>query len=416
MKTRYLDNFKISLLLFCTLIASYSFICMTKNCFSAAMVFIVDEGYMTKFETGAISAVFYTVYAALQIVGGMVTDKWHPEKFLIIGFIGGGIANLLVYFFYQHYVAVLIIWALNAVVQFGVWPATFKLITTLLHHRINMVGIAIATFSNPFGVMAGFLVAALVPRWQDNFLVSGIGLLLFALFIFLIFKWITPYIEEKEQVEVEYPKDEKANHGFFGLVMSSGLIFLMVITLVRTMFDNGLKSLMPSMINESYEGLSPDFSTILSIVVLLAGVLGPITAQAAYPRIFKNEVLACSVFLGIAVPFAVALIFIGEISYLAILLCAAMIVLCTSAAGLFTTSYIAARFNKWGKGATVAGLLNCLASLGIVATNLVFTALADGIGWKSTAVVWVVLISIVFLLSVITVPIWQKFKKHNHIQ
>ena len=93
MKTRYLANFKISVLLFCTLIASYSFICMTKNCFSAAMVFIVDEGYMTKFETGAISAVFYTVYAALQIVGGMVTDKWHPERFIIIGFLGGSVCK-----------------------------------------------------------------------------------------------------------------------------------------------------------------------------------------------------------------------------------------------------------------------------------------------------------------------------------
>ena len=415
MKTRYLANFKISVLLFCTLIASYSFICMTKNCFSAAMVFIVDEQYMTKFETGAISAVFYIVYAALQIVGGMVTDKWHPERFIIIGFIGGGIANLLVYFFYKYYVAVLIIWALNAVVQFGVWPATFKLITTLLHHKINMVGIAIATFANPFGVMAGFLVAAVVPRWQDNFLVSSIGLFIFAAVIFILFKKISPYIEENETVNVEYPSSQSESRGFLGLVMSSGLIFLMIITFVRTMFDNGLKSLMPSMINESYEGLSPNFSTILSIVVLIAGVLGPILAQATYPKIFKNEVLACSVFLGAALPFTVALTFIGEISYWAMLVCASVIVLCTSAAGLFTTSYIAARFNKWGKGATVAGLLNCLASLGIVATNLAFTALADSIGWQGTAVVWVILISAVFALAIITVPLWKKFRKNNNI-
>lgn len=416
MKTRHLNNFKVSILIFCALILSYSFICMTKNCFSAAMVFIVDEGYMTKFETGAISAVFYLVYAALQIVGGVVTDRWHPEKLIVIGLFGAGIANLLIYFFYKYYVAVLIIWALNAAVQFGVWPATFKLITTFLHHKINMVGIAVATFANPFGVMAGYLVAAIVPRWQENFLISGIGLFILSALIYFAFKGIEPLVEQRDTVEVEYPKDEGERRGFLSLVLSSGLIFLMIVTFVRTMFDNGLKSLMPSMINENYEGLSPNFSTVLSVVVLVAGVLGPIVAQATYPRLFKNEVLACSVFLGCAVPFTVALIFIGEISYFAILICASAIVLFTSGAGLFTTSYIAARFNRWGKGATVAGLLNCLASLGIVATNLVFTALADGIGWRSTAVVWVVLISLVFLLSLITVPLWQKFRKNNHIQ
>ncbi len=380
------------------------------------MVFIVDEGYMTKFETGAISAVFYTVYAALQIVGGMVTDKWHPERFIVIGLFGAGIANLLIYFFYKSYAAVLVIWALNAVVQFGVWPATFKLITTFLHHRINMVGIAIATFANPFGVMAGFLVAAVVPRWQDNFLVSAIGLFVLSALIFILFRRISPMIDEKETVEVRYPESEGENRGFLGLLLTSGLVFLMIVTFIRTMFDIGLKSLMPSMITESYEGLSPNFSTILSIVVLLAGVLGPLTAQAIYPRFFKNEVVACTVFLGCAVPFTVVLIFIGEISYWVTLLCASAIVLCTSGAGLFTTSYIAARFNKWGKGATVAGLLNCLASLGIVATNLVFTALADSIGWRSTAVVWVFLISLVFILSFITIPLWKKFRKNNHIQ
>jgi sugar phosphate permease len=221
---------------------------------------------------------------------------------------------------------------------------------------------------------------------------------------------------ENDHVEVKYPTKENEKRGFLGLVLSSGLILLMMITFIRTMFDNGLKSLTPSMINESYEGLTPNFSTILSIVVLIAGVLGPMVAQMTYPRIFKNEALACSVFLALALPFTALLLLVGDISYWLILGAASVIVFATSGAGLFTTSFIAARFNKWGKGATVAGLLNCLASLGIVATNLVFTALADSIGWKSTAVVWVILISVAFVLAIVTVPLWQKFRVNNHIQ
>ena len=96
------------------------------------MVYIVDEGFMTKFQTGVISSVFWLTYAIMQIVGGVVVDKWKPEHFITIGMIGSGVANLLIYFFYENYIATLIIWSLNAVIQFGVWPAVFKIMSTML--------------------------------------------------------------------------------------------------------------------------------------------------------------------------------------------------------------------------------------------------------------------------------------------
>ena len=52
------------------------------------MVFIVDEGYMTNFETGMISASFWMVYGIMQIFGGMVADRWHPERSDVMGWPG----------------------------------------------------------------------------------------------------------------------------------------------------------------------------------------------------------------------------------------------------------------------------------------------------------------------------------------
>jgi sugar phosphate permease len=63
MKTKTLTSKRASILLLCALILSYTFMCMTRNCFSSAMVFIVEEGIMTKSDTGTIVAVFYLVYA-----------------------------------------------------------------------------------------------------------------------------------------------------------------------------------------------------------------------------------------------------------------------------------------------------------------------------------------------------------------
>ena len=412
MKTRYLNNLKLSIFLLINLVLSYAFICMTKNCFSSAMVFIVDEGYMTKIQTGAISAVFYAVYALLQIVGGVVTDKWKPEIFITVGLFGAGIANLLIYFFNTNYVAVLVIWALNAVVQFGVWPATFKLISTMLYYPMSSRAMLIATFSNPLGVMAGYAVAALVPKWQMNFLVSAIGLFVLTVIWMLSFSAIKPSLTEVKHTEIEYPKDKTHESGFLRLVLSSGLLLILGFTFVRTMCDIGLKSLAPTMISESYESVGPTLATVLNIIVLLCGVTGPIFAQCIYPRFISNEVLACAVFFILAIPTSAVLLFIGKINYWFIVAALALEVLLMSGAGLFTTSFIATRFNKWGKGATVAGLINCLASLGIVATNVVFTAIAESIGWQMTAAVILSMMVLAAVLALITVPIWNKFKRN----
>ena len=85
MKNRRFSNAKVSLLVFATVVLVYAFISMTKNCFSSAMVYIVSEGLLTKFQTGNITAVFYLVYAALQIAGGLATGAAGiPDPELII--------------------------------------------------------------------------------------------------------------------------------------------------------------------------------------------------------------------------------------------------------------------------------------------------------------------------------------------
>ena len=128
MKRKYLVDKKLSLVLFAVVFLTYSLVYMTKNCYSAAMAAIVAEGIMTKSQTGLISAAFYIVYAPFQIVGGFAADKYPPHRLILIGTMSAGIANLLIYFFTQSYVAMLIIWSLNALAQFGIWPSIFKIV------------------------------------------------------------------------------------------------------------------------------------------------------------------------------------------------------------------------------------------------------------------------------------------------
>ena len=165
-KTRYLNSAKASILLFAALLSTFTFISMTKQCFSSAMAFIVEEGIMTKSQTGTIVAVFYLIYGILQLVGGILTDKWHPERFITFGFLGAGLCNLAVYINQVHTVIdnnfafVLVIWVLNACSQFAVWPAVFKMISGMLKEEHRSIALFLISFANSLGTVINYAVAA----------------------------------------------------------------------------------------------------------------------------------------------------------------------------------------------------------------------------------------------------------------
>ena len=421
MEQRVLNNKKAGLLLLCALIASYAFICLTKNCFSSAMVFIVEEGLLTKVQTGLITSSFYLFYAVLQIVGGAIMDKWHPERFITIGLIGAGLCNLAI-FINQNYAVMITAWSINAVVQFGVWPATFKLISTMLPQDMRTNSLFIITFANPCGQVMSYVVAAIIGEvWQINFLFSAVGLVVIALVWEIIFRSLKPSIVTTYQEGCltkrleEKRREETAHESFLGIAIRSGIIILCLTAFIRCLFDLGIKSLTPTILNESYEAMSPSLATALNIVVLLSGMAGTVIAKILYPRFIQNELKILALFFGIALPLTVLVyLLLGKANYLVIVVLIAFIVMLMGGGTVFTTTYIAARYTKFGKGATIAGILNCVASLGVVASNTGFPYIAELSGtWSTTVLVWIMLMSVALVLILIGIPIWSRFIKNK---
>ena len=419
MKTRVLNNRRAGVLLLCALVATYAFICLTKNCFSSAMVFIVDEGLLTKVQTGFITSAFYLVYGVLQVVGGALMDKWHPEKFITVGLFGAGVCNLIIYF-NHNYIVMLLAWAFNAVVQFGVWPATFKLISTMLPDKMRTGSLFIITFANPCGQVLSYAVAAIIGEvWSVNFLFSAIGLWVMAVGWEIVFRSIKPSIVE---VYVEKPKSAEDNaranthgEGFLRVAIRSGVIILCMLALIRCLFDLGIKSLTPTILYDSYTNVSPSIATALNIIVLIAGMLGTILAKSFYPKYVQNELVILGIFFGISLPLTVAVYFLlGKVSYIVIVILIAFIVMLMGGGTVFTTTYIAARYTRYGKGATIAGILNCVAAFGFVASNTGFLFIAELTGsWSVTVLVWIILMSTALLLCAVGIPVWGKFIKQK---
>ena len=188
MVRKSLQDKRKSLCMFALIFIVYSLIYMTKNCYSAAMAAIVSEGIMTKSETGLIAAAFYLVYAPFQIVGGIAADRYSPYKLLLYGTLGAGVCNLLVYFFSENYTAMLIIWSLNAIIQFGIWPAVFKIITSQIKDSHRTRCVFYISFSSTLGLVLSYVCAAIITDWKVNFLLSAIILFLCVIVVFFVYQ------------------------------------------------------------------------------------------------------------------------------------------------------------------------------------------------------------------------------------
>ena len=178
----HLEDDKTSMMFFLFLALLYSLVSMTKNCFSSALAAIVSEGIMKKSQAGLMTSAFYLFYGPLQIPGGILADKYSPEKMVKIGLAGSVCANMVIFFNHNYYV-MLVAWVCNGISQMALYPAMFKMVTSQLSPDWRKKGIYYFSFTGTIGLMLGYIAAAFVTKWEYNFLLSAV--LSLALFISL---------------------------------------------------------------------------------------------------------------------------------------------------------------------------------------------------------------------------------------
>jgi predicted MFS family arabinose efflux permease len=162
------------------------------------------------------------------------------------------------------------------------------------------------------------------------------------------------------------------------------------------------------MINESYANVDPNIATVLSLIVLFCGASGTMVGGSLAKK-SKSELSACALLIAIMLPMSAITLLVGRISYWYLIAAVSVLITCSSAVSFFVTTLVATRFNKFGKGATVAGWLNSLSCFGIVFANFTFTLLAEKFGWIVTLAVIFFFVALMFILTMIVRPRWNRF-------
>lgn len=410
------DKKRASLILFITSWVIYALVSMTKSAYSASIASIISEGIFNKSQAGVINASFYLFYGGAQLLGLKLVDKVQPSRLVNITLIGTAV-SLIGMAFSKSFVSMLVFWSFCGLIQFAIWPAILRIITEFLHPDHTKKAMSAISVCYCFGMLLNYMFASItlaVSRWQTLFLLFfGIFIVAFALWNAVVLKTKSACLQlhNQHKTEITTPTKKATDHSIFKLVLTSGLLLLLVPSFMRTALDVGVKSWVPTMIIESYAGVSPSFASMLTMAIVFVNLGGIFVANALYPRVTKNLFFASGLCFLIALPFTVALMLIGKISIIPIVLFLAVITTMMYAAHQIIDVIIPAHFSKYGHSGSVASIINAVASFGAVVANILFGYVAENYGWNATIVFWIAFAAIAFVVCAVASPVWKRFAK-----
>lgn len=406
----HLENKEVSRKFFWFIFITYALVCMTKNCYNGAMASIVSEGVLTKSQTGLITAVFYLVYAPMQVVGGIVADKFSPQRIIKIGLIGAAIANAVIYL-NQNYYVMLTAWAFNGLIQFGIWPSIFKIVSSQLVRSDRVQMVFYLSFCSTGGLVLAYLLAAILPNWEYNFVVSAFVLLLLAIILHISNKHINPYMKwDKEEEPQEKKEETSKNHpSTMKVFLKSGFFFVCITILLSITVSQSKSTLSSIMLVENYKNVSPSLGNILTIVFVLSGMVGTIIAKKFCDSV-RNELVAMALTLVVQIPLLAICIFIGKIPVIVVVIVLALVAALESIANLFR-NYYNVYFVKYGKSGTAAGILNSAMSVSYMLAAYVMPKTVEMFGWGTYLTSLPVLIGISALSLALVCKTFKNFKR-----
>ncbi len=415
MKTQpYLDNRRLSKLVFFACFLAYTASYVGRIDYSAALPAIIESGLFSKSEGGLIGSAFFFVYGGFQIINGLLGDKLSAFKMIITGLSLSAVANVVITFCTSN-VQMAVVWGFNGFALSLLWAAILKILANIINDGMRSKACLNITATLPIGTVAAYLIASLSVKysnWKTVFFSSA-----FVLTVALVF-FIIVYLKAKKEItyrEIPLPQNIKKETSvkdkikLFPLLLAGGIIIILPADAIHGAIKEGITTWVPTMIEEIYN-TSVSFSIFISVILPIVNLSGAYIITPIYKKVFKSDEIktGCAILLFSLIPLT-GIIFMKSMP---VILCVVLLAVTTTAMHTYNYMIITLlpiRFAPYGRTATVTGIMNASAYVGCAAASYGFGVISDKIGWTGTAAVWVGLCVAALILTAIAAPKWKKF-------
>ena len=400
---------KASVRLFWSLFFIYTINIIGKTSFSTATAALVNEAVLTKTQAGLISGIFWMLYAVGQFIGGFVTNKVSAYTMINITIIGSAVTNLLMAFT-EDFVPMLVIWSVSGIVQFGMWPAILKLVSTEIVMEQRAGAMNRLAFCYCLGSILSYMLTTIILTilsWKYIFWGSGVitGISLISS-IYAGHK-LSPVLQVKERsITIGTQKKEKLT---WDIVWKSELIFFCILMVIKAVADTGIKNWMPTIMMETYSA-TPSYTSLLSVGLLFTNIFGVVLCTSIYDKVKNDELVTLRILYAATVPMLLLLLNFENMNiYIATALMSGITILIYGSGQILQMSY-PGKFLVYGQTAIVGGIVNCFGAIGNVIATYGSGYIADHFGWNVMILIWNILILLFVVMTILMVPLWKKFR------
>lgn len=390
---------------------AYTMYVIGKMSFSAATVGLIEEGILTKTETGIISGIFWIVYAVGQVVGALVVNKISPYLMIEIGIIGSAATNILMACS-DNFGVLLCIWCISGASQFGLWSGLLKLTSTEVSEKHRPILIAFLAYSYSIGsIISYFLTASILAVWSWKYIFIFCGIICGLALPGIIYSQIkaSPILEK--EIEQEMKGVQKKGKITWKLIWDRGLIFFALLMCLKTIVESGIGTWMPTILFEVY-GVSSSYSSLLSVGRLVVALLGVALGAFVYGRARADELHSLII---IMVPMIPIMLLLGnlsqaKVSFTIILFFVAALLL-SGTTPRMSLNY-PARYRDIGLTANIGAIMNCMSTGGMAVATYGGGYVADAFGWNAVVHIWTILVLLFIIIAVGIIPLWNRFKRN----
>lgn len=409
----YKNEYSLKLFLACWAAYFSTYICRLN--FSIITPELIKNDVLIEPQIATISSAFFICYGAGQLFSGILGDKVSPKLLVFTGTFTSALSNILMFFFCRTYIALIILWGLNGLVQSLVWSPILRIAGDYFDKNDReKFGTDIST-TVTLGTLAsygvGLLTMTFLP-WNYVFLTCGICTLLASVFWIYETGKLRLY-KNTVQIKINKPDSHLSVKQFIKLFVMSGSIILLIPIAIHGTLKDSVTQWMPTFFTDKFS-MGTNISILLTMILPVINVSGAYIARAINKKL-QNVMKTAFVFFGITILFLVLLRLIGTNSSLFALVCLAVVTTCMHAINVMFITMVPLSFSKYGCVSTIGGILNSSAYIGCGLLNIAAGKILNdsSSSWNKLFVFWLLICAVSIILTAVCSVIWNKFTLKN---
>lgn len=305
------------------------------------------------------------------------------------------------------------VWAANGLFQSMLWSPILRVFSETIDESLSKKAILNIALSLPVGTVLAYLMSSMIIKylnWKYVFIFEGSVVV-----IAVLFAGFAIFCSEKdiEKVPVIQKQNAEAHNnvnkkGLAAVAVSSGLLFIMILSFLHGMMREGITNWVPAMISEVY-GVSTSFSVFVTIALPIFNAFGAYLVTPLYKKLGENEMKTAGVTGFAALVPLLIMLFMNKLPVYVIIVLLAVTTSVMYALNYLIISLVPVRFSKFGFTFGISGILNSGAHIGCALSSYGFGAISEKAGWSAVIIVWIVSSVLITVFSFASNKRWSRF-------